>query len=1015
MCPIMAHPPGPIIGAKLNMPTPRRGYIRREGLHRRLDGLAEYKAAVIRGAPGSGKTTLMAAYLAENPAIAARWISLDAGDDDVRTLWSYILAALKPDLGPQADPLRELLGAALQPGDIDTVLIELVNALQPEDHIFLVLDDAHFLTEPRVLESVQFFLRYSSEKVHLIFITRGEPHLYLGDLLMAGQLLEIDGGDLKVDAGQSRRFLEHTLGLKMSGQLLDRMTALAEGWIGGLQLLGAAYKQKEDGAGRPERAEAVASLGRPALEYLSEEIFRSLTDEERYFLVSTSILGYFDADVCRRVSGNDAAGLLLERFIGKHLLVAAVDETKGLYRYHHMFLEFLQRRFSALPADERSRLHRRAARYYRSAGNTEKGVEHFLSAGDYGGALALIGRMGGGTEGWRLLQKVPLDALEGRPDFIYQRLFSHMAEQDMEQCGIIVERFQNTFPEPEENLLFDLFAAVLDPGAASLKPDRLSADSMRDSNLSSETKVVLYSLLAIVLTLRGREDEGLACLSETDRIIGQVTNPYITYYALQFKGQVKEYMGDLIECEAVYQSMFRLAEQHPFLQPLLVNAHMSIAGVLLKSGRWAEAREHLDRVKPRAARDPAVEASYLYNEMELFTLTGHHGAAAETARGLKSFGILSSPLYRAPMLRYMLVLGVADEGDLIQFRREQVEHPSWQDRLLEARLLLRDGRAGGAGGALYIVEALLAELRKGQAKLPLVETLLLKAEVLAAAPGLQSAPDAPKAGQGGRKAGPGASEAGPGAGKTSPDSRKDSPDTREASTGASEVGPGAGKTAPDSRKASPDIREFSRDARNAVREAIHYSAENRLVAPFLLAGESVLPIIRALKDEDDDGLAGSAGGGRRTGVEDGASLGTGGGRSSEFSPAEDAFVADLIARWEGEADGPPMDGPPMDGSPTDGSPVDAGRQKQPAAGGSPYGTTSGATGPGTSLLSRREIEVMHVLAEGATNRQIARRLYISVATVKTHMVNIYSKLGVSNRVEAVEKARRWGIIGGPGE
>lgn len=62
------------------------------------------------------------------------------------------------------------------------------------------------------------------------------------------------------------------------------------------------------------------------------------------------------------------------------------------------------------------------------------------------------------------------------------------------------------------------------------------------------------------------------------------------------------------------------------------------------------------------------------------------------------------------------------------------------------------------------------------------------------------------------------------------------------------------------------------------------------------------------------------------------------------------------------------------------------------------------------VLSRREEEVIKELCTGASNKEIGERLCISVATVKTHIINIYSKLEVSSRVEAIEKARVIGIV-----
>lgn len=61
-------------------------------------------------------------------------------------------------------------------------------------------------------------------------------------------------------------------------------------------------------------------------------------------------------------------------------------------------------------------------------------------------------------------------------------------------------------------------------------------------------------------------------------------------------------------------------------------------------------------------------------------------------------------------------------------------------------------------------------------------------------------------------------------------------------------------------------------------------------------------------------------------------------------------------------------------------------------------------------LSAREIEILKALESGATNRQLAATLFISEATVKTHLVHIYSKLSVDNRTAAITEARRMKLI-----
>ena len=61
-------------------------------------------------------------------------------------------------------------------------------------------------------------------------------------------------------------------------------------------------------------------------------------------------------------------------------------------------------------------------------------------------------------------------------------------------------------------------------------------------------------------------------------------------------------------------------------------------------------------------------------------------------------------------------------------------------------------------------------------------------------------------------------------------------------------------------------------------------------------------------------------------------------------------------------------------------------------------------------LSERELEVLALLAEGLTNREIASRLFVTVNTVKAHARSIYGKLGVNNRTQAVGRARALGIL-----
>ncbi len=61
-------------------------------------------------------------------------------------------------------------------------------------------------------------------------------------------------------------------------------------------------------------------------------------------------------------------------------------------------------------------------------------------------------------------------------------------------------------------------------------------------------------------------------------------------------------------------------------------------------------------------------------------------------------------------------------------------------------------------------------------------------------------------------------------------------------------------------------------------------------------------------------------------------------------------------------------------------------------------------------ISKREQDVLHLIAQGFSNQEIADKLFVSVNTVKTHSSNLFQKLDVSRRTQAVQRAKELGII-----
>ena len=61
-------------------------------------------------------------------------------------------------------------------------------------------------------------------------------------------------------------------------------------------------------------------------------------------------------------------------------------------------------------------------------------------------------------------------------------------------------------------------------------------------------------------------------------------------------------------------------------------------------------------------------------------------------------------------------------------------------------------------------------------------------------------------------------------------------------------------------------------------------------------------------------------------------------------------------------------------------------------------------------ISKREWEVLALMSEGLSNQEIAERLFVSLNTIKTHSSNLFEKLEVKRRTQAIEKGKRLGIL-----
>lgn len=851
------------LSTKLKMPVPRTNYISRRQLYKKLEDMRDYKLTLIKGAAGSGKTTLLTSFIRDRALTSFRWISLDEDDNDVLIFWNYFLGAINDLFGEQRDTFMASFKAVLQKEDMKQLVSLLINRLasQYEDDLYVVLDDFQNIRDEYLLKTIEFFISHSPENIRLVLLTREEPALYTGNLLIAGRLLQITEEDMRLSRDEGMLFLRKTLGVDLPEGTLNEINRLAEGWIGGIQLIALASAK----GGNPARE--VKALGRHTVDYLSREILGSLEDSERDFLIKTSILSYFDKNMCDRFLDSGRSEEMIAGLLDKNLFIVTVDENRGVYRYHNIFGEFLKLRFAGLDDGMKRAMHLRAAEIFESSGDIEESVRHLLKVKNYARVLEKISIMEDGQKRWRFLRDIPLEYIKDNRDIVLQLFFYYYCNMEWEQCKRLLESVSGKIESDTAWRALKIAKALIYD--FDFEMDVMSMDEIENMQISDTVKALIFIKTSAFLHIQDKNRESLEFIQKAAILEEKLQNPYIQYFILTMRCQALEDMGELLRCEAIYQEAFRLISRHDFLAPLLENNCIGITGVYLKSMALDRAEEYLNKAGECLGEASAItDIAYLYNLMELKILKGQKDEALEILHRLMGFTAYYKLVHASGLLRYAFYFGDAGQELLREYINSyeslDEKYVRTDDRLMYS---LAQYGGGNAAAACAILDEVLRDTRRTKTKYKLVEAILLKVAIL-----------------------------------------------------------------------NENFNENKREIFNLLREAIYYSYENRILSPYFVAGEKTAGLLSALRES----------------------------RTNDLNKHERAFIGDIIRLFEPDAK--------------------------------------------EEVLSERELQVLLEMSTGASNREIGERLYISLSTVKTHIVNIYSKLEASNRVEALDRARELGLL-----
>jgi LuxR family maltose regulon positive regulatory protein len=370
-----------LIASKLFVPPRRENWIRRERLNARLDRAIDAGwLAVVRAPAGSGKSTLLADWLATRSEPVG-WLSLDESDNDPAQFLRYLVAAFQNALGlEELDSidamLRNLEGTAPE----TLVSTMLVPAVQSAGRALIVVDDIHVLTHPEVLRGVREFLRLRPKNIGAVLLSRSEPDIGLSRLRVNGEVEEITADDLRFELDEASAFFRDSMGVELSDEAVAAIDERTEGWAAGLQLSALSLRGGIDEATLMAR---LSGANRMIADYLVDEVLSRRTDEEREFLLKTSLMRSVSVEGAQAVVDDVDARRVLSALEDDDVFLIPLDATRQAFRYHHLFGELLARQAaSELGAAELARVHRLAAKFHAGRDDRYEAVRHAFESGD---------------------------------------------------------------------------------------------------------------------------------------------------------------------------------------------------------------------------------------------------------------------------------------------------------------------------------------------------------------------------------------------------------------------------------------------------------------------------------------------------------------------------------------------------------------------------------------------------------------------------------------------------------
>ena len=419
-----------VLSTKLYVPPIHSSLVQRPRLVQHLEsGYQSGRRVTLVSAPaGFGKTTLIREWITDRDfGKPFGWLSLDDGDNDPARFLIYFVSAIQKVNAKIGKSILTSLNSSQVPPLLDLVEA-LINEISSQSKPFLIiLDDYHLIKKVEAHSILQLLLKRQPESLHLVIITREDPPFSLPRMRVQGQITEIRERDLRFTQVEAQVFLVKTMGLEISTQDIDKLEERTEGWAAGMQLAALAMEELASKEAKREFIEAFAGSNKMIVDYLISEVLQRQSETTRLFLLRTSILGRFCAELCDHVVFDEnergESQSILEILEQGNMFLVPLDNQRQWYRYHHLFSEMLFHSLRRSSPEEIPALHKKACKWFETKGFIPEAMKHALESQDWDIVRALLDRYALSIIfpglGWMVIdwcRQIPRSYVEKAPD-----------------------------------------------------------------------------------------------------------------------------------------------------------------------------------------------------------------------------------------------------------------------------------------------------------------------------------------------------------------------------------------------------------------------------------------------------------------------------------------------------------------------------------------------------------------------------------------------------------------------